>query len=120
MQATRESLQREFSLFRCKRLFARRRCHSGAFPLYREKLLRLRGARFLEKDYEGSHQETNAQNESRESERLRTRCQAFGSRFSYRHVRVLFNVHEHGARVRARARIVSYERTYAHLQVKAE
>jgi len=78
-------------LFLCsKRLFIRHRCHFSVLPLYREKLLRLRGARFPEKDYEGSHQETNAQNESRESEQLHTRCQAFGSRFSYRLARARF------------------------------
>jgi len=67
-------MQKVFSfLFPCKRLFARYRYHSGALPLYRKKLLRLWGARFREKDYEGSHQETNAQNESRESEQLHIR-----------------------------------------------
>lgn len=90
----------------------RRRCHSAALPLYREKLLRLRGARFPEKDYEGSHQETNARNESRESERLHTRCQAFGSRFSYRLARARF---VQRARIRARNPVLL--NTYAHPHV---
>lgn len=57
------------------------------------------------KDYEGSHQETNAQNESRESEQLHIRGVRHLGVDSHTgwHVRVLFNVHAYGHTVALRA-----------------
>lgn len=68
----------------------------------------------MEKDYEGSHQETNAQNESRESEQLHIRGVRHLGVDSHTgwHVQVLFNAHAHGRIVALRAR--THTRSYVH------